>query len=236
MNPLVLSETNIPYKEIDHEKRKYASSLRGKIAIIEGTISAGKSTLTEELKSFAKKHEIKVRHYPEPLIPELLNLFLDDQKKYAFAFQLTMLTMRKSIYREAAKAAKAGYFCIIDRSMHGDYCFANMHRQSGNINEAEWKVYLNELSREKFDAPDYLLFLDVTPEEAIKRSVIRNRDGEDKYNLGYFKNLSDIYNSVIPQSPNKGYIKLDWNIRRTKEEILLPVLNAIKNIYDNTNI
>src|SRR5579885_882482 len=115
-----------PFKSIKPALRKYGPALRGKVAILEGLISAGKSTAGEEIAKFVNDLGIPCRFFPEPLLPGLLDLFLSDQKTYAFSFQLTMLVKRQAIYREAFELAKQGYFCIIDRSLYGDYCFALM--------------------------------------------------------------------------------------------------------------
>ncbi len=228
------SDSHLPFHAVDISYKKYAPALRGKIAVIEGTISAGKSTASRLLIEFAKKHAIKTKVFPEPLMPSLLKLFLEDPKKYAFAFQLSMLTKRQAIYREAARYAKDGYFCIIDRSLYGDYCFALLHKNSGNISsDIEWPVYLDELKSEKFAEPDYLLYLRISPTVSMERIAKRNREGEDGYTIDYITSLNAVYDSIIPQSPHKQYIVIDWNKDRDETQICDGLLESIKLAYDN---
>jgi len=273
-----MSHTNsLPFKAVNPDLRKYGAVLRGKICIIEGLISAGKSTASAELEKFVTNLGIPCKFFPEPLIPELLALFLSDQKKHAFAFQLTMLVKRQAIYREAFEAAKQGYFCIIDRSIHGDFCFALMHKNRGNITDAspvmkdvtehrckmnvkvssavwkfcphcstsliappssegespsEWKSYLSVLHSEKFEHPDYVLFLQVTPQKAIERCKRRDRDGEKAYDLEYFTELCQVYSSVIPQSPANQVLVLDWNEDRETATIARTLLNEMRKVYE----
>lgn len=229
------AEVGLPFRSINHDLQKYGPCLRGRVLILEGLISAGKSTAARELMSFAEGMGIKCKFFPEPLISELLQLFLSDQKKYAFSFQLSMLVKRQAIYREAESYAKQGYFCIIDRSLYGDYCFALMHKNRGNISDgdsSEWKSYLSVLHSEQFDHPDYVVYLKVSPETAIQRCVARDRQGEEKYDKKYFKDLCDIYSSVIPSSPSKQFLVIDWNSPRNIDVISRDILTEIKKAYD----
>ncbi len=237
---------DLPFKAVNPLLRKFGPAIRGKVLIVEGLISAGKSTAGIEIQAFVQELGIPCKFFPEPLIPELLQLFLSDQKKYAFAFQLTMLVKRQAIYREARKYADQGYFCIIDRSLYGDYCFALMHKNRGNISEvrslnasidsespSEWESYLSVLHSEEFEHPDYVVYLEVTADTAIKRCIQRDRKGEKKYDKAYFQELCEIYKSVIPSSPAKGFIIVDWNESRNQKEVALPLMNEIKKLYDN---
>lgn len=233
---------DLPFKKINPELRKYGPCLRGRVLILEGLISAGKSTAGIETAKYVESLGIPCKFFPEPLIDSLLQLFLSDQKKYAFSFQLAMLIKRQAIYREAWEYANKGYFCIIDRSLYGDYCFALMHKNKGNICDepacldktslSEWKTYVSTLHSEQFEHPDYVLYLEVTPETAIKRCKQRARDGEGAYTPQYFQELCDVYASVIPSSPAKGMDVVDWNSDRTIAEIPRAILDRVKKLYD----
>jgi deoxyadenosine/deoxycytidine kinase len=244
-----MKTVGLPFKAINPNLRKYGSAVRGKVLIVEGLISAGKSTAGIEIHAYVQELGIPCKFFPEPLIPELLELFLSDQKKYAFSFQLTMLVKRQAIYREAHKYAMQGYFCIIDRSLYGDYCFALMHKNRGNISEtpslnssidsevpSEWKSYLSVLHSEEFEHPDYVIYLEVSADTAIKRCIQRDRKGEKKYDRAYFQELCDVYRNVIPASPAKNFLVVDWNEDRIVGEIAVPLLNEVKKLYDNNSM
>jgi len=223
----------LPFKAVNPNLRKYGPCLRGKVLIVEGLISAGKSTAGSELEKFAKELGIPCKLFPEPLIEGFLGLFLGDQKKYAFAFQIGMLVKRQAIYREAFELSKQGYFCIIDRSLHGDYCFAMMHKNSGNITDVEWKAYLDVLHSEQFEHPDYVVYLETTPNNAFKRCINRARKGENTYTLKYFQELFEVYRNVIPASPSKSILVIDWNEDRTKDSIVEPILQELKLAHES---
>jgi deoxyadenosine/deoxycytidine kinase len=238
-----MKTTRSPFVPINKDLRTYGPALRGHILILEGLISAGKSTAGIELEKHVSELGIKCKFFGEPLIPDLLQLFLSNPRKYAYAFQLTMLVKRQAIYREAILYADQGYFCIIDRSLHGDYCFALMHLNRGNISDepanltssslSEWKTYLSTMKSEEFRHPDYVIYLKVTPDTAIERCKIRDRDGENKtYDREYFQELCDLYDQIIPTSPSDAYYALDWNQNRRKDEISPILMTKIKKMYD----
>lgn len=234
----------LPFKSVNYDLRKYGPPTRGRIIILEGLISAGKSTAGREMTSFLQNLNIKTKFFPEPLIPGLLKLFLSDQKKYAFAFQLAMLVKRQAIYREAYELTKQGYCCIIDRGLYGDYCFALMHKNRGNISgkttlddeaPTEWGSYLDSMHNEEFEHPDYVVYLKVSPDTAISRCKRRDRDGEKAYDIEYFSELCKVYDGVIPSSPANNMIVLDWNKDRNGQNgnISRDILDQVKKAYDN---
>lgn len=233
----------LPFNTPNPSLRKYGPCTKGRIIIIEGLISAGKSTAGVEICNFLNRNKIKAKFFPEPLIPDLLQLFLSNQEKYAFAFQLAMLVKRQTIYKEAYRLTQLGYCCIIDRSLYGDYCFALMHKHRGNISDhvtlniegpTEWKSYINILHSDNFEPPDYVVYLKVTPDVAVKRCKKRDRDGEKAYDIEYFVDLCDIYDKVIPQSPTNNMLVIDWNKDRSdnKNKIVIDILDQIKSAYD----
>jgi deoxyadenosine/deoxycytidine kinase len=233
---------DLPFKSINHGLKRYGGSLRGKVCVLEGIISAGKSTAGQELTKYVEQNlGIKCRFFPEPLIQELLDLFLSDQKKYAYVFQMTMLMKRLAIYREASELAKQGYFCIIDRGLYGDYCFALMHKNKGNISDSagvnteqvtEWKAYLAAMHAETYEHPDYVIYLEVDSDTAIKRCRARDRQGEKAYTKEYFDQICSVYSNVIQTTPTHSFITVDWKENRPKDKIVVPLLEKIKAAYD----
>ena len=133
MNDIAHELQILPIREVDPELKKYRPVLLGKVLILEGLISAGKSKAGRSIEKYCDDLGFQCKFFPEPVIPDLLQLFLNDQKKYAFAFQLAILIKRQSIYKTAYEYAKKGYFCIIDRSLYGDYCFAKLQYNLMNL-------------------------------------------------------------------------------------------------------
>lgn len=92
--------------------------LRGAIILVEGIIGAGKSTLSHKLYNLLKHAGIPVLFLEEEVDPVMLDLFLSDMKKYAFAFQMLMLVQRQKIYMQGLDfARKENGVVIIDVSV-----------------------------------------------------------------------------------------------------------------------
>lgn len=200
-----------PYKELP-EYYERLRSLRGSILVIEGNIGSGKTTLGNKLVKFFNDNDIPAMFYEEHINKPLLELFMADMNKYAFAMQMYMLTCRKQTYIEANTFARLNNgVSIIDRSMYGDYVFANMHYKAGRINDIEWTIYTETINSYKLPQPTHMLFLSVTPEVAMERIKSRNRGSEIKsYSINYLSDLDNTYQEVIKLC-DLPVINYDWN-------------------------
>lgn len=187
-------------------------SLKAAVYTIEGIIGVGKTTLGKSLESYLNKNGIKARFFPEYVNKQLLGQYISDMKKYAYAFQLLMLSKRIEIYREAEIYANNGGISLVDRSIIGDMTFARMQKENGNITEDEWNIYLNLLSQEIQLMPSASIFLDCTAENSLERVNRRGIESEIKgYTLEYMRQLRNSYELSISECLNVRHIIIDWN-------------------------
>lgn len=197
-----------------HELYPVFRQLRNTTILIDGIIGVGKSTLGKSLEQFLNGIGIPSKFYGEYVNPRLLSQYISDMKKYAYTFQMVMLTRRFEIYRDAKRFASSGGVSIIDRNLLGDYAFAYMQYKKGNITEEEWKIYTDMYRLENVDQPDYVLFLDCGTETALRRTRRRGVDSESSYTLQYFedvkKSYEDIYNELYTECPLIKYVCIDW--------------------------
>lgn len=205
-------------------------SLIGKIIVIEGSISAGKTTLLRSIKSIealAKKYniEMNIKIYKEYTSNELLKIFVDDMKTNAFAFQLFMLNKRQDAYRDAILEASKGSICFMDRSILGDSVFASLQYQNGNISDEQFNAYLSEVRQYDTYQANLIVYLDSSPEECFKRKTKRGNQSENGYTLEYFEHLDEEYKKVFSNAPPPK-IMIDWSKNRISDE----------NIKNNDNI
>lgn len=184
-----------PYACIDRRMWKY-SFYQGKVLVFEGNIGAGKSSLAIATTNFFNKIGISAVYLPEYVDIELLNMFIQDMKTYAYSFQLFMLEKRAEIYRKAIELAKLGHVVIMDRMLHGDYVFALHHHQKGNISEKQFTSYLERMEKLKLSEPALIFYLETTPECSHQRALKRNRKGET-YPLSYFQEIDSNYQEVF---------------------------------------
>lgn len=217
-----------PFSNIHHLYEKLRH-LRGAIIVVEGIIGSGKTSLGKGLTKMIGDAGIPCQFFEEEVNMELLTLFLSNMKKYAFVFQLFMLKSRQDIYRRALEFSRGSNgVSIIDRSLHGDIAFAQMHVTMGNINEDEWEVYSSIVKSSSLPEPTVVIYLQVTPETAMSRIHRRDRNGEkDAYTIDYLQDLDGSYRIALEES-NDRYHPIDWNDDRIlSEEELLDVLENI---------
>jgi len=185
-----------PYVTKNRNHWKY-SFLQGKVIPFDGNISSGKSSIGKETaRVLSEEYDLPAVYIPEYVDIPLLTQFIQNMKVFAYSFQLFMLERRAETYRRAIDLARLGHIVILDRMMHGDLAFAHLHHLKGNITDEEYDNYRARMQKFEFNDPALTVFLDVTPETALRRQVRRNRENE-KYNLEYFQEIHQAYQDVI---------------------------------------
>jgi len=198
------------------------------LVFLEGPIGAGKSTYAEEV---GRRLNYRVMKEPVDDNP-YLDLFYKDHKTYALDMQLYLLHRRIGMQQLAA--AESLYSdrwdgAIVDRSVFGDRPFAELHYQYGNIDDLGMHNYdiAYESMRLMIFPPTVLVYLDVTPETAMKRIRERARGAEVSITLKYLEDLSKIYRRLIKRARDGNYpwshclriLEVTWDpITRTSEE------------------
>lgn len=202
------------FKEVS-SKNEIFSLMRSCRICVDGNIGAGKTTFVRSLQKYLKKNGVGCQTAEEDMSNKMkvLRLFLDDQKKYAFSFQLMMASERINIYK--ASVPSAGKTTIIDRSLIGDYAFASYHHDIGNISDQEWDAYKEMIQKysdkDFFRVPEYYIYLKVSPQVAYSRIQDRNRDGEvNGYDYQYLANISASHEKSF-QEIGVDYIEVKWD-------------------------
>lgn len=152
---------------------------------LDGNIGAGKSTLLEAVRKALPEVEVVV----EPVAEwetlktadgkSLLQHFYEDKKRWSYTFQncaiLTRLTAIKKSIRETTKRV-----IITERSLLTDrYVFAEMLRDSGDLNEMEWALYNKWFENFAVDLPiKGVVHVTTAVDTSADRIVQRGRDGE----------------------------------------------------------
>ena len=161
---------------------------------ISGLIGAGKTTLA---KALGKVLNLPV--YYEPIIEnEYLEDFYRDMKRYSFSFQIYLLNCR---FRQHQQVLWNGTGGIQDRTLYEDSIFAKVLYEDGNMEEREYKTYLNLFkSMSNFMKKNTLIIhLDCKPEESLDRIKKRARGCETGITLEYLTKLYNGYEEFIKQ-------------------------------------
>ena len=182
---------------------------------ISGLIGAGKTTLA---KALGKVLNLPV--YYEPVIEnEYLEDFYRDMKRYSFSFQIYLLNCR---FRQHQQVLWNGTGGIQDRTLYEDSIFAKVLYEDGNMEEREYKTYLNLFkSMSNFMKKNTLIIhLDCKPEESLERIKKRARGCETGITLEYLQKLYDGYEEFIKQiSKVIPVLRINYSKFKTAEEM-----------------
>ena len=123
----------------------YSKLLKGKAMLItiEGLIGAGKTTLAEHLKNYIQSQGTACHVIPEPTpdSDRWLKRYYEDQDRWAFHTQVSMLLHRYKCYKVAKQMPAESSVIIMDRSIIGDKAFAYAQKMAGYISQDEHDLY-----------------------------------------------------------------------------------------------
>jgi len=182
------------------------------LIILEGNISAGKTSLSRDLGKLLGYHV-----FLEPTITNpYLEKFYADPPKYALTMQIWLLKQRFRTYISALKyAMEQGKGVILDRSIFSDWVFAEKNRRDKNITEEGYAEYLHIRQQLLAHLPTALtIYLDVSPQECHRRvHNLRGRDCEAGIPLDYLIGLDECYHIFLDMMRDAGskVVKIPWN-------------------------
>ena len=192
---------------------------------ISGLIGAGKTTLARELGKV-----LNLPVYYEPIVEnEYLEDFYRDMKRYSFSFQIYLLNCR---FRQHQQVLWNGTGGIQDRTLYEDSIFAKVLYEEGNMEEREYKTYLNLFrNMSNFMKKNTLIVhLDCKPEESLRRIKMRARGCETGITIDYLTKLYNAYEEFLKEiSKVIPVIRVDYSKFKTAEEMA----QIIKKEYDN---
>ena len=169
---------------------------------VEGLIGVGKSTFVKhfcEMTSYSPLYE-SVSDNP------FLNLFYEDQNRWAFTLQMYFL------YDRCKNHMVEGNI-LLDRSIYGDICFANILRDQKTMDIQEFESYMSHFSLVESFIPklDVCIHLHISEEEAMGRIAKRNRSFESNIPLDYLQRLQEQLQSLPEYLPKQTkYIRINW--------------------------
>jgi len=205
------AESNAPIVGHDFNAASFDNLFIG----ISGLIGAGKSTLATALGK-----ELSLPVYYEPVADNAyLADFYKDMTKYSFAMQIFLLNKR---FRQQQQIVWQGSGGVQDRTIYEDSIFARMLRDSGHMDDRDFKTYMELFQNMSnfMKKPNIIVHLDLTPEESYRRIQLRKRECESGIPLEYLKALHAAYEVFIADIARViPVIKVDYSRFRTAEEM-----------------
>lgn len=196
----------------------------GGYIVIEGIIGSGKTTLSHML---AKKFNAKLvleTFEDNPFLPK----FYNDPERYAFSTELSFLANRfHQIKRELINYELFSPLVISDYHFLKSLLFAKM-----NLAEDEIQLYekLFEIMFQQAPKPDLWVYLNITPDKALKNIAKRGREFEKNINEDYLQTLHNSYvlffkqhkelNTMIVDTENTDFVQSTDDFQRICDAIL----------------
>ena len=157
---------------------------------IAGVVGVGKSSLCNILED--EGYTI----FKEPVFDNpLLDKFYYDKERYAFPLQIFFLNKRFEMCKEASNLEKS----VMDRSIVEDTIFAKMLRDRGEMDLYEYQIYKELFNNMLYHVipPDLMIYLKVSPMEAVRRIKKRGREFEVENDPDYWFELNQNYNNFF---------------------------------------
>jgi deoxyadenosine/deoxycytidine kinase len=218
------------------------------IISLDGNIGAGKSTLLSEIRN--RLHGVHIVDEPvgqwtslkNAEGKNLLELFYEDKKRWAYTFQNCAILTRLKNIQDAVEnldlTIKEPQVIITERSVLTDkHVFAEMLRDSGDIDPLEWDLYESwfNIFGKKYPVKG-IIYISTSANTSNGRIQLRNRLGEDKIGIDYLDSLDKqhkkwINNTNIPVLTLST--EVDVSVEKNIQEIVEFIKN-LKNIYLST--
>lgn len=157
---------------------------------VDGLVGAGKTTFINLLKkSLPNIHVVE-----EPAAQwldvqghgSLWDLYLQDQKRWAFSTEVYIPFIRIQVLENALAVAEAQGVILMDRSIYADrYCFARVAYENGSLSELEWAMYVKwfDWLAQHSPQPDGFIYVHVPAATTLKRMDERGRPEEKNFPL-----------------------------------------------------
>ena len=190
------------------------------IAVIDGNIGGGKTTLIDYLRKVKQIGNRKVVVVEEPTDvwdqikdengTPILRLFYENTKEHAFPFQMAAFISRLEVLK-CAMRDNPNAIIVTERSLYTDRdVFAKMLFDSGSISLVNYTIYLKWFDLFAEDYPiNKQIYIRADPEVCFDRIKKRSRDGESNIELDYLINCHQYHENMLK---DKKKLVLDGNI------------------------
>jgi deoxyadenosine/deoxycytidine kinase len=204
------------------------------VICIEGIISVGKTSLIREcLVPLWTQQGLRVKVIDEPVDKwkEILPMFYEDPKRWAYHFQSKAFHDRVVESKRMWDAYKNDTdMFICDRGIFSDPGFMEINHIQGNVTNMEmehYKEWWNMWSTVVPFIPDMFIYLTVSVDEAMIRLKERSRNGENRITPEYQQLLKNFHDNTY------GY-GLEMS-RFVREGIDIPVLKVDASVNYKSN-
>ncbi len=169
-----------------------------------GPIASGKTTTAQRLAS-----ALGARYFDADAFTQ--NPFLADYvgniPRWAFATELKFTHERAHRAGEIAGMLRDSHVVTDSGLLMSMWVFARQHLLRGTMTPAEWDFFLllaRDMTR-TVPEPDVVVFLDLGPEEQLRRIAHRGRDFERAYTLDYLAQVTRCCRELAARLRQEGH-------------------------------
>ena len=179
------------------------------IFTIEGNIGSGKSTLLNILKqNLTHINGTEIVYLTEPVSAwesiqdksgtNIIEKFYNDNKKYAFSFQMMAYISRIHEIKKTLKEKK-NVIIVCERSVFTDKrVFTQMLYDDFKISEIDYQIYNNWFYEFIRDIPiSGIIYLKTSTKICFQRVEKRSRTGEEDIPIEYLENCNNYHNKWL---------------------------------------
>lgn len=163
--------------------------------VIEGIIGAGKTTLATLLSQQHNTQLVLEEFADNAFLPK----FYEEPKRYAFPLELSFLSERFAQLKDVFQSPD-----LFQPKVIADYFLPKCQVfAKNNLEEDEYKLFLRlyEIMENTVPQPDLLVYLYLSPDQALKNIKKRGRSFEQNITSEYLENIQQQYLSFIQQHP-----------------------------------
>lgn len=213
------------------------------IISLDGNIGAGKSTLLTEIRK--RLHDVHIVDEPvgqwtalkNAEGKNLLELFYEDKKRWAYTFQNCAILTRLKNIQDAVEnldtTVKEPQVIITERSVLTDkHVFAEMLYDAGDIDPLEWELYESwfNIFGKKYPVRG-IIYVSTSSTTSKERIQIRNRQGEDRIGIDYLDAL-DMQHKKWIDNTNIPVLTLSTEIGVSVEKNIQEIVDYIKKLKE----
>ncbi|ADH59927.1 thymidylate kinase [Thermoanaerobacter mathranii subsp. mathranii str. A3] len=183
--------------------------MKGKFISFEGIDGCGKTTQIKFLKEYLLKKGYNILVLREPggtnVGEKVRDILLD---KYNFISPVTEMLLYASsraqlVEEKILPAIKEGKIVLLDRFVDSSYVYQGYARGLG----IEKVKIVNEIATMGI-LPDVTIYIDITPEEAMKRRGKREADRLERESWDFHKKVREGYIKLVKEYP-KRFVFID---------------------------
>lgn len=176
---------------------------------IEGIVGAGKTTLCENLLKYFNEVEKNINIITEPIDQwtgfgtnkiNVLNLMYSSPEQYAYDFQHIAIATKFDQLQNNNQPK------IVERSMLSQSkVFIPILQQNNYINDFQAEILQYNITtalKSNNIKPDTIIYLQISPEKALKRINNRKRPGEENISLHYLNQLHQYHEIWLQNEKN----------------------------------